>query len=74
MPQVIVAVNKMDWLIIHRMYIIIVIEYADLAKALGLEDVTYILSSALNSDNIKFEKSEVFPTFEGSSLLQLLKM
>ncbi|PVD53876.1 sulfate adenylyltransferase [Terrimonas sp.] len=73
MPQVIVAVNKMDLVDYSQdVYNNIVIEYADLAKALGLEDVTYIPISALNGDNI-VEKSEVFSWYEGSSLLQLLE-
>lgn len=73
MPQVIVAVNKMD-LVDHSqdVYNNIVIEYADLAKALGLEDVTYIPISALNGDNI-VEKSGAFPWYEGPSLLHLLE-
>lgn len=73
MPQVIVAVNKMDLVDYSQdVYNNIVIEYADLAKALGLKDVTYIPISALNGDNI-VEKSEAFPWYEGASLLHLLE-
>lgn len=73
MPQVIVAVNKMDLVDYSQdVYNNIVIEYADLAKALGLKDVTYIPISALNGDNI-VEKSKTFPWYEGPSLLHLLE-
>ncbi|MCC6286600.1 MAG: GTP-binding protein [Chitinophagaceae bacterium] len=73
MPQVIVAVNKMDLVDYSQdVYNNIVIEYADLAKALGLEDITYIPISALNGDNI-VEKSDVFSWYDGPSLLHLLE-
>lgn len=73
MPQVIVAINKMD-LVDYSQDIFnnIVIEYANLAKALGLKDVKYIPISALKGDNI-VEKSEAFPWYEGDSLLHLLE-
>lgn len=73
MPQVVVAVNKMD-LVDHSqdVYNNIVIEYANLAKALGLKEVTYIPISALNGDNI-VEKSGAFPWYDGASLLELLE-
>lgn len=73
MPQVIVAVNKMDLVDNSQdVYNNIVIEYADLAKALGLNDVKYIPISALKGDNI-VEKSASFPWYEGASLLHLLE-
>ncbi|MBX2923732.1 MAG: GTP-binding protein [Chitinophagaceae bacterium] len=73
MPRVIVAINKMDLVGFSQdIYNNIVIEYADLAKALGLEDVTYIPISALNGDNI-VEKSTALSWYEGESLLHLLE-
>ncbi|MGN6492251.1 MAG: sulfate adenylyltransferase subunit 1 [Agriterribacter sp.] len=73
MPKVIVAVNKMDLVDFSQdVFNNIVIEYADLAKALGLEDVTYIPISALNGDNI-VEKSATLSWYEGESLLHLLE-
>jgi len=50
----------------------IVIDYAEMAKSLGLKNVTYIPISALNGDNI-VEKSEKFPWYEGGSLLHILE-
>lgn len=73
MPKVIVAINKMDLVEYSQdVYNNIVIEYAELAKKLELEDVTYIPISALNGDNI-VEKSEKFSWYEGESLLHLLE-
>src|SRR5690349_375582 len=73
MPKVIVAINKMDLVDFSQdVYNNIVIEYADLAKALGLDDVTYIPISALNGDNI-VEKSAALSWYEGESLLHLLE-
>lgn len=73
MPQVIVAVNKMDLVEYSQdVYNNILIEYAELAKALGLEDVLYIPISALNGDNI-VEKSAAFSWYDGPSLLHLLE-
>lgn len=73
MPKVIVAINKMDLVEYSQdVYNNIVIEYAELAKKLELEDVTYIPISALNGDNI-VEKSEKFSWYEGESLLHVLE-
>lgn len=73
MPQVIVAINKMDLVDYSQdVYNNIVIEYADLAKALGLKDVKYIPISALKGDNL-VEKSESLPWYEGESLLHMLE-
>lgn len=73
MPKVIVAVNKMDLVEYSQdVYNNIVIEYAELAKALELNDVTYIPISALDGDNI-VDKSEKFNWYEGESLLHLLE-
>ncbi len=73
MPKVIVAINKMDLVDFSQdVYNNIAIEYADLAKALGLDDVTYIPISALNGDNI-VDKSTSLAWYEGESLLHLLE-
>ncbi|MBX3242778.1 MAG: GTP-binding protein [Chitinophagaceae bacterium] len=73
MPQVIVAINKMDLVDYSQdVFNNIVIEYAELAKALGLQDVKYIPISALKGDNI-VEKSAALPWYEGDSLLHLLE-
>jgi len=73
MPQVVVAINKMDLVGYSQdVFNNIVIEYADLAKALGLKDVKYIPISALKGDNI-VEKSAALSWYEGGSLLHLLE-
>ncbi len=73
MPQVVVAINKMDLVGYSQdVFNNIVIEYADLAKALGLRDVKYIPISALKGDNI-VEKSAALSWYEGGSLLHLLE-
>ena len=72
-PHVIVAVNKMDLVNYSEdVYHNIVIEYREVAKSLGLQDVKYIPISALDGDNI-VEKSDKFPWYEGDSLLHLLE-
>jgi sulfate adenylyltransferase subunit 1 len=50
----------------------IVIDYAEVAKSLGLKDIVYIPISALQGDNI-VEKSDKFPWYEGESLLHILE-
>lgn len=72
-PHIIVAVNKMDLVNYSEdVYNNIIIEYREVAKSLGLEDVNYIPISALSGDNI-VEKSIKIPWYEGKSLLQLLE-
>ena len=72
-PHVVVAVNKMDLVNNSQdVYNNIVIDYAEVAKTLGLNDVTYIPISAINGANI-VEKSEDFPWYEGASLLHILE-
>jgi sulfate adenylyltransferase subunit 1 len=72
-PHVVVAINKMDLVNYSQdIYNNIVIEYAEVAKSLGLNDVTYIPISALNGDNI-VDKSENFTWYEGESLLTILE-
>jgi sulfate adenylyltransferase subunit 1 len=73
MPQVVVAVNKMDLVDYSQdVYNNIIIEYAELARALNLNDVSYIPISALKGDNI-VDKSSALSWYEGESLLHLLE-
>ena len=72
-PHVVVAVNKMDLVDFSRdVFSNIVIDYAAVAKQLGLTDVTYIPISALQGDNI-VTRSEKMNWFEGKPLLQFLE-
>jgi sulfate adenylyltransferase subunit 1 len=72
-PHVVVAINKMDLVNYSQdVYNNIVIDYAEVAKSLGLKDVRYIPISALNGANI-VEKSLQFPWYEGESLLHILE-
>jgi sulfate adenylyltransferase subunit 1 len=72
-PRVVVAINKMDLVNYSEdTYNNIVIDYAEVAKKLGLQQVTYIPISALDGDNI-VEPSTHMPWFEGTPLLQFLE-
>jgi sulfate adenylyltransferase subunit 1 len=72
-PHVVVAVNKMDLVDFSEdVYNNIVIEYSNVAKQLGLKDVTYIPMSALQGDNL-VEKSAQTLWYEGKPLLQFLE-
>ncbi len=72
-PHIVVAVNKMDLVDFSQdVYNNIVIDYADVAKKLGLKDVRYIPISALNGDNI-VERTEALTWYEGPSLLDILE-
>lgn len=72
-PHVVVAINKMDLVEYSQdVYNNIVIDYANVAKQLGLEDVTYIPISALKGDNI-VDRSSTTGWYEGPSLLELLE-
>ncbi|MFY7839809.1 MAG: sulfate adenylyltransferase subunit 1 [Lacibacter sp.] len=71
--HVVVAVNKMDLVEYSQdVYNNILIEYNEVAKQLGLNDVTYIPISALNGDNI-VDKSETITWYEGKPLLEFLE-
>ncbi|HET6993956.1 MAG TPA: GTP-binding protein [Chitinophagaceae bacterium] len=72
-PHVVVAINKMD-LVEYSQDIFnnIVIEYSEVAKQLGLNEVTYIPISALNGDNI-VDRSENITWYEGQPLLDFLE-
>lgn len=72
-PHVIVAINKMD-LVQHAqdVYNNIVIDFAKVATALQLKEVTYIPISALKGDNI-VDRSTQLSWYEGPTLLSLLE-
>ncbi|RYY57678.1 MAG: sulfate adenylyltransferase [Chitinophagaceae bacterium] len=72
-PHVVVAINKMD-LVGHSqdVYNNIIIDYAEVARQLGLKDITYIPISALNGDNI-VDRSQTFSWYEGKPLLEVLE-
>ena len=72
-PHVIVAINKMDLVDYSQdRFNNIVIDYAEIARTLGLKDVTYIPVSALKGDNI-VDPSAALGWYEGPTLLQLLE-
>lgn len=72
-PRIVVAINKMDLVNYSEdTYNNIVIDYAEVAKKLGLQQVTYIPISALDGDNI-VDPSTHMPWFEGTPLLQFLE-
>ena len=72
-PHIVVAINKMDLVEYSQdVFNNIVIDYAEVAKQLGLKEVTYIPISALNGDNI-VDRSEHINWFEGKPLLEFLE-
>lgn len=72
-PHVIVAVNKMDLVEYSQdVFNDIVIDYNQVAKQLGLMDVTYIPISALDGDNI-VDRSTQITWYNGKPLLELLE-
>jgi sulfate adenylyltransferase subunit 1 len=72
-PHVVVAINKMDLVEYSQdVFNNIVIDYADVARQLGLKDVTYIPISALNGDNI-VDPSENISWYDGKPLLEFLE-
>ncbi|MCW3088269.1 MAG: GTP-binding protein [Sediminibacterium sp.] len=72
-PHVIVAINKMDMVAYSQdTYNNIVIDFAEVANSLGLQNVTYIPISALDGDNI-VDRSTNFSWYEGEPLLNLLE-
>lgn len=73
MPYVFVAINKMDLVEFSQdVYNNIVIEYASIAKSLGLKNVSFIPISALNGDNI-VDESVNMAWYEGPCLLDFLE-
>jgi sulfate adenylyltransferase subunit 1 len=72
-PHVVVAINKMDLVEYSQdVFNNIVIDYAEVAKQLGLKDVTYIPISALNGDNI-VDRSQQIDWYDGKPLLDFLE-
>jgi sulfate adenylyltransferase subunit 1 len=72
-PHVVVAINKMDLVEYSQdVFNNIVIDYAEVAKQLGLKDVTYIPISALNGDNI-VDRSTLIDWYDGKPLLEFLE-
>src|SRR5580765_6043715 len=72
-PHVIVAINKMDLVdYAEDVFNNIAMDYAGVAKSLGLKDVRYIPISALDGDNI-VDRSDKFPWYQGDSLLHVLE-
>jgi len=72
-PHVVVAINKMDLVDYSQdRYNNIIIDYAEIARTLGLKDVTYLPISALKGDNI-VDKSTSLPWYDGPTLLELLE-
>jgi len=73
LPQVVVAVNKMDMVdFSQEVFDKIVEDYKKLAVKVGLNNITYIPVSALKGDNI-VHPSVKMPWFKGSSLLAHLE-
>jgi sulfate adenylyltransferase subunit 1 len=73
MPYVVVAINKMDLVEYSQdVYNNIVIEYASVAKSLGLKNISFIPISALNGDNIVDESTNM-DWYEGTCLLEFLE-
>ena len=72
-PHVVVAINKMDLVDYSQdVYNNIAIDYAEIARTLGLRDVTYLPISALKGDNI-VDRSDRLSWYEGGTLLDLLE-
>ena len=72
-PHVIVAINKMDLVeYSEEVFNNIAMDYARVAKSLGLKDVRYIPISALDGDNI-VDRSVQLPWYTGDSLLHVLE-
>jgi sulfate adenylyltransferase subunit 1 len=71
--HIVLAINKMDLMDYSQdVYNNIVIDYAQVAKTLGLKDIKYIPISALTGDNI-VDKSDKYPWYGGESLLHYLE-
>jgi len=72
-PHVVIAINKMDLVEYSQdVFNNIAIEYSEVAKQLGLDDVTYIPISALNGDNI-VDRSTNIDWYDGKPLLEFLE-
>jgi sulfate adenylyltransferase subunit 1 len=72
-PHVVVAINKMDLVNYSQdRYNNIVIDYAGIARTLGLKEVTFVPVSALKGDNI-VDPSAALDWYDGPTLLELLE-
>ena len=72
-PHVVVAVNKMDLVdFSQERFEEIVIELANLAEQLGVDDLRAIPVSALRGDNV-VEGTDAMPWYEGPTLLEHLE-
>ncbi len=72
-PHIVVTINKMDLVNFSQdVYNNIVIDYAKVAKQLGLKNINYIPISALNGDNI-VDASTNMPWYDGKPLLEFLE-
>lgn len=72
-PHIVVAVNKMDLVDYSEdVFANICIQYAELAKNLNVQQVTFIPMSALNGDNV-VDRSINMPWYEGQTLLNYLE-
>jgi sulfate adenylyltransferase large subunit len=73
-PQMVVAINKMDLVDYSReRYEELVEEFAGFAAGLrGVKDISYIPMSALDGDNV-VERSQLMDWYEGPVLLDLLE-
>ncbi len=73
-PQMVVAINKMDLVDYSReRYEELIAEFAGFAEHLaGVKDIVYIPMSALNGDNV-VDRSEAMPWYEGPVLLDHLE-
>jgi len=72
-PHIVVAINKMDLVDYSQdVYNNIVIDYSEVARSLGLKNVTYIPISAVHGDNI-VDKSEKLDWYDGPALLHYLE-
>ncbi|RYY61046.1 MAG: sulfate adenylyltransferase [Chitinophagaceae bacterium] len=72
-PHVVIAINKMDLVDYSQdVYNNIMIDYTEVAKQLGLKDITYIPISALNGDNI-VDRSSQIGWYDGKALLDVLE-
>jgi sulfate adenylyltransferase large subunit len=72
-PHIVVAVNKMDLVdFSQERFDEIVVELAQLAERLGVDDLRAIPVSALRGDNV-VEGTDAMPWFDGPSLLEYLE-
>jgi sulfate adenylyltransferase large subunit len=73
-PQMVVAINKMDLVDYSReRYEELIAEFAGFAEHLaGVKDIVYIPMSALNGDNV-VDRSEAMPWYSGPVLLDHLE-